>query len=570
MNGVGASPGIAVGRVYLDWKEQVEIDREFVDDVEAELERLDLAIETVAGEMSALCQTFPEGGEEAGVAPGTMLRDGEFIGQIKGWIITENVNAPWAVKVTADKFVQVFENMDNDDLKARADDVKDVASRLCRLLLHVSGPLLISRANEPIVLVCRQLDKGHQTMLQRGVFAGVVCQKDTYYSHGVISARNCHVPTVISVDEIADLAETGDPVILDGTTGEVILNPSEDDRAAFAQRAARREEFERQLSKLKGHPARSRDGTLCTVHGNVADLADVDTLADLGGGGIGLYRTEYLYLSKNRLPTCGEQYGDYRRALLAMTGCPVIFRTLDIGGDRIPDYLAVPKETNPALGHRAIRYSLSRSDIFREQLRALLRASGDGDLGIMLPLVTSVEEVRAARAVLEDLKNELRREDEQFNPEVSLGVMVETPAAALTADVLARESDFLSIGSNDLVQYTLAADRANGSLGNLYSPFAPAVLRLIKMVIDAGDAAGTPVHLCGEMAGVPTLIPVLFGMGLRHFSVNPTSLLRTNWVITQLEDRQAEEWARQVLGMGSETDVRRFCEETFGQFCRTE
>lgn len=573
MKGIGTSAGIAIGRVYIDWKEQLEIDKEYIEDVDMELDRLTLALDTAGQEIAEICAGIDCSMENrpGAMKRGDMLNDPEFIGQIKGRIITENVNAEWAVKTTADKFAQVFERLDNPDLKARADDVKDIAVRVCRLLLHVEGSDRFSRVKgEKVIIVCRSLTQEDLSLLQHEDVVGVVCEVETPYSHGVIWARNRHIPAVIGLPEITEMVDHGDLMIVDGERGDVILNPSEDQLQEYEGRRSRREAFQKQLEQYIGQPCRTLDDDLITLHGNASSPIDAAQVVALGGSGIGLYRTEYLYLSSDHAPTEGEQYGDYRRTVIAMKGGAVIFRTLDIGGDKIPEYLNMPSEVNPALGHRAIRFSLSRVDLFRSQLRAILRASAHGDAGIMLPLVTTLEELRDARVILEDVKEELRREELDFNPGIPMGIMVETPAAALTAELLAREADFLSIGTNDLVQYALAVDRSNETLARLYSPYAPAVLRLIRQVIDAGRSERKPVHLCGEMAGEPLLVPLLYGLGLRHFSVNPAMLLRTHWILSSLRKDDMEAAASEATKLGTALEVKDFCQRRFGSYARSE
>lgn len=576
MKGLGVSPGIAIGRIYVDWKEQVEIEKDYVDDVENELERLNLALEAVADELTQIYGPYQSAGNGSDPAAhgiyqshGAMLKDSEFIGQIKGEIITENVSAPWAVKTVADKFAQVFEGMDNDALKAKADDVKDIAARVCRLLLHVEGgaaPLHGSGAG--VILVCRNLNTVDITLLQKERIIGIIAEEGTTNSHAIIMARNTNKPAVVGIQHVTDDVSHGDLAIVDGTAGEVILNPNEDDLQRFRTRQQDAKRFEETLRNFIGHPVRSADGKNFILQGNAASPNDVKSILDQDGRGIGLFRTEYLYMGRDRLPTEGEQYWDYKRTVIAMKGCPVVFRTLDIGGDKIPEYLNLPHNENPALGHRAIRYSLSRVDIFRVQLRALMRASAHGEVAIMLPLVSTVAELANARVVLDDVKADLRKEGVPYNPNVPIGVMVETPSAAIISDLLAQKADFMSIGSNDLIQYTMAVDRSDPSLAQLYSPFHPAVLRLIRLVIKNANAAHCPVSLCGEMAGDPLMIPVLVGLGLRTFSVNPSTLLRTHWIITSLNQSEMEQTVEQIMALSTVVDVADFCHERFDKFNR--
>ncbi|MDY3869231.1 MAG: phosphoenolpyruvate--protein phosphotransferase [Pyramidobacter sp.] len=571
MKGLGVSPGIVMGQVYVDWKEQIEVEKDFVDDVDNEIERLNLAVATAGEEINQLYQTpavldKDEAGPDLYRVHGIMLKDPEFIGQIKDKIITESVNAEWAVKKTAEKFVQVFENLGSEDLKARADDVKDVSARVCRLLLHIEGNDLFKDEREGLILVCRSLGTAEMTLIQKHNIAGIVCEEGTIGSHAVIMARNQNKPAVVGIQGIASDVYHGDFIIVDGNKGDVIVNPDEETIVQYEKLQQEERRFAEELKNYIGRPVRTEDGETLKVFGNAASDSDIESIMEVDGRGVGLYRTEYIYLNLDRLPTEGEQFWEYKKTVLAMKGRPVVFRTLDIGGDKIPSYLEMPEEQNPALGHRAIRYSLSRADIFRVQIKAMLRASAYGNVSILLPLITAVEEVRAAKALIEDVKEELRKEDIAFNPAAPVGIVVETPSAALISDLLAQECDFLSIGSNDLIQYTLAVDRLAPALADLYSPFAPAVLRLVRHVITCGRAAGKPVSLCGEMAGEPLLSPLLLGMGLKIFSVNPSEILRTQWILSSLTMSEMEQCAQEVLSLSTEQEIRRYCTERFSQF----
>lgn len=573
MKGLGVSPGIVMGQVYVDWKEQLEIEKDYVDDVEGEVERLNLAVATASEEIRQLY-----GGENAAVVDedeagpdlyrvhGVMLRDPEFLGEIRDMIIAQNVNAEWAVKTVAEKFAQVFENMDNDCLKARADDVKDVSARVCRLLLHIEGGDLLKDEREGLILVCKSMSTAEISMIQKNNIVGLVCEEGTIGSHATIMARNQHKPAVVGLSGIADDVYHGDFVIVDGSNGDVFINPDEKTIQEYHARQERERQFQQGLRSFAGRPARSADGVLLKVYGNAATDADIKSIVEVDGHGVGLYRTEYIYLTRAHLPAEGEQFWEYKKALLAMKGRPVVFRTLDIGGDKIPSYLNMPEEKNPALGHRAIRYSLSRVDIFRIQIKAILRASAYGDVSILLPLISAIDEVRSAKAVIDDVKEELRKEGTAFNPRTKVGVVVETPSAAVLSDLIAHECDFLSIGSNDLIQYTMAVDRLAATLSYLYSPFSPSVLRLVQTTIKNGTAAGKPVSLCGEMAGDPLLSPILLGMGLRSFSVNPSEMLRTQWILSLLKTEEMRVCADEVLNLGTAGEVHRYCRERFSRF----
>ena len=574
MKGLGVSPGIAMGQVYVDWKEQIEIEKDYVDDPEGEVERFNLAAATAADEMRRMYAKENAIIDEDQAGPdlyrvhGETLDDPEFTDEIRNLILSQSVNAEWAVKTVAEKFAQVFERMDDDSLKARADDVKDVSTRVCRLLMHIEGGESPKAQKEGLILVCKTIGAAEIALLQKDNIVGVVCEEGSIGSHSVIIARNRHKPAVAGITGIANDLYHGDFIIVDGNSGEVLINPDEDTVAKYRELQKREQSFEKRLRAFMGRPVRSADDVPLKVYGNAASDSDVKAITEINGGGVGLYRTEYIYLTRDHLPSEGEQFWEYKKTIMAMKGRPVVFRTLDIGGDKIPQYLNMPEEQNPALGHRAIRYSLSRVDIFRSQIKAMLRASAYGSVSILLPMIATIGELRTAQAIIADVKSELQKEQVAFNPDAQVGVMVETPSAAVISDLIARECDFLSIGSNDLIQYTMAVDRLAPALSYLYSPFYPSVLRLVQTVIKNGEAAGKPVSLCGEMAGDPLLSPILFGMGLRIFSMNPSEMLRTQWLLSTLHEDEMRECAAEALSLTTEKEVRRYCEQRFAKFAR--
>ena len=572
MKGLGVSPGIAMGQVYVDWKEQIEIEKDYVDDPEGEIERFNLAVATAADEIKQLYAAEKKIVDEDEAGPdlyrlhGEMLSDPEFLDDIRNMILDQSVNAEWAVKTVAEKFAQVFDGMDDDSLKARADDVKDVSARVCRLLLHIEGGEMEKAQKEGLILVCKSIGTAEISLIQKDNIIGLVCEEGTIGSHSIIVARNRQKPAVVGISGIANDVYHGDFIIVDGNSGEVLINPDEKTIEEYRSLQEQARGFEEQLLSFKGKPVRSADGIPLKVFGNAASDSDVKAIVEIDGHGVGLYRTEYIYLTRDHLPSEGEQLWEYKKTILAMKGRPVVFRTLDIGGDKIPQYLNMPDEHNPALGHRAIRYSLSRVDIFRSQIKAMLRASAYGDVSILLPMISAVGEVRLAKNIISDVKEELRKEQIAFNPHMQVGVMIETPSAAVISDLIAHECDFLSIGSNDLIQYTMAVDRLAPALSYLYSPFFPSVLRLVQTVIKNGASAGKPVSLCGEMAGEPLLSPILFGMGLRTFSMNPSEMLRTQWLLSQLRSADMRSCADEVLNFATEKEVRDYCEEHFAKF----
>lgn len=534
-----------------------------------ELDRLNAAVDVAGQEIQDLYKDVAcrLGRDEVEMfaCHGMMISDPEFIGQIKGRIITESVNAEWAVRSVADKFIHVFEDMDDDYLKSKADDVKDVSARICRLLLHIEGGDMTALREKSIV-IARNFTSSEIVQIDRDKVLGFISEEGTLASHSIIMARNWGVPAVIDVPNILDVVETGDLMIIDGTEGVIILNPEEEVLEEYRAKQACFTAFDKKLAEMKMKQTVTKDGIPLKIYANGDNLRDLHSAFEKGVRGIGLFRTERLYMDRDRLPTESEQVGVYKKAVLDAGGKTVIFRTLDIGCDKVPGYLNIPDEDNPALGYRAIRLSLSRADIFRIQIRALLRASAFGKAKIMFPMISGVEELRLAKGLVEDVKSDLKKEGIPFNPNMEIGVMIEVPSAAIISDLIAREVDFMSIGTNDLIQYTLAVDRMNRNLSHLFSPFHPGVLRLVRTVIENGKKEGVKVSLCGEMAGDPLLIPLLVGMGLERFSMNVDSILRARWIISQVDRTEMKSDVEQILSLSSVSEIRRFCEENFGRF----
>ncbi|MFA7364642.1 MAG: phosphoenolpyruvate--protein phosphotransferase [Aminobacteriaceae bacterium] len=562
MKGIGASPGIAVGRVVIHWKEQIDILREFVEEPEREIGRFRTAME-FAGEQiretySRVLETVGPGEAAIFKSHGLMLRDPDFVGQIERMILDESINAEWAVKTVADNLIQIFESMGNDYMKARSDDVKDISDRVLKLLLQVGG-VDLSNLGEKSVVVAREITPSDISQLDRDNTLGIISETGGKSSHSAILARTLEIPAVMGVRDILDYVENGDLIIVDGETGLVFINPDEETVARYEDLLAKYECFKKSLSDIRGMSTVTLDGVEIELAANVASPKDLDDVFKNDGEAIGLYRTEFLYLDSSLLPPEDLQFEDYKNVVEAMEGRPVIIRTLDIGGDKKLDYLAIPEEENPFLGYRAIRLCLDRQEIFKVQLRAILRASAFGCVRILFPMISSLEELREAKKILEETKEELRTEGIPFDESVQSGIMVEVPSAAILSDYFAKEVDFFSIGTNDLIQYTVAVDRGNEKLSHLYSQYHPAVLRLIKTVIDNGREAGIWVGMCGESAGDPKLIPVLLGMGLKEFSMTASSILQARWIIRNLRKSDLEQAAEKVLSLPTAEDVEHYC-----------
>ncbi|MDI9389364.1 MAG: phosphoenolpyruvate--protein phosphotransferase [Synergistota bacterium] len=563
MKGIGVSPGIAIGRAVIHWKEKVDIIKEYVDDPERELRRFRTALE-FAGEQiresySRVLQNV--GPNEAAIfeAHGLMLQDPDFTGRVEGLIMDESANAEWAVKQVADSLIQVFEDMDDEYMKARSDDVRDISERVIKLLLQVGGAGM-TRLSERGILVSRDFTASDMSQIDRDMTLGVASESGGRTSHASIIARTMRIPSVMGVHGLLDRVDSGDMMILDGESGEIVVNPDEETLSRYREKQERYQCFLERLSEVRGMDSVTLDGARVELGANVGSSRDLDEVLKNDAEAIGLYRTEFLYLESSMLPTEDEQFEAYRSVVAGMGGRPVVIRTLDIGGDKKLDYLSIPEEENPFLGYRAIRLCLDRQDIFKVQLRAILRSSAFGKVRILFPMISSLEELRAAKGLLEEAKEELRAESVEFDEGVTSGIMVEVPSAAILSDQFAGECDFFSIGTNDLIQYTVAVDRGNDKLSPLYSPCHPAVLRLVKTVIENGRRAGIPVAMCGEAAGDPRLIPVLLGMGLTEFSMSPSSILQARWMVRNLRKSDLEKAAEYVVTLGTTAEAEAFCE----------
>ena len=562
MKGYGVSPGIAIGRAVIHWKEQIDILQEYVEDPERELVRFRTALE-FAGEQIAethdrVLQNMSPGESSVFKSYGAMSKDPDFVGRIERIILDRGVNAEWAVKCVADSLIQIFESMNNDYMKARSDDVKDISDRVIKLLLQVGG-FDLSSLSAPSIIIARELSPSDISQMDREFTIGMASEMGGRTSHTAILARTLEIPTVMNVKGLMDAVENDDLIIIDGEAGTVLINPDEETVADYEERLKQYDRFRESLSEIVGLKTVTLDGVHIDLEANVASPKDLDDVFSNDGEGIGLYRTEFLYFDSTLLPPEEVQFEQYRHVVEAMLDRPVVIRTMDIGGDKKLDYLSIPEEQNPFLGYRAIRLCLDRQEIFKVQLRAILRASIYGHVRILFPMISSLEELREAKALLEETKEELSSQKIPFDRGIQSGIMVEVPSAAILSDHFARETDFFSIGTNDLIQYVTAVDRGNEKLAHLYSQYHPAVLRLIKTVIDNGRKAGIPVGMCGESAGDLKLIPILLGMGLTEFSMNPSSILQARWIIRSLRKSDLEAAAEKALSLGTADEVEEYC-----------
>lgn len=558
LRGIAASDGIGLGRAVCVREENLDYSDVAYSGKESEKARLQAAIEEFEQRTSAMAEHIRQqvGDKESEILTGqiAMLADPFMRSQMQD-AIDGGACAEAAVDNVCTMYADMFAAVEDEMMRQRATDVKDIRSRLLGILL---GAASVDLSNLPAgtVLVTRELTPSMTVGLQKENVAAIITATGGKTSHSAILARALQVPAVLSVTKVLEVVQDGDGLIVDGGEGIAILNPDERTRSEYL---TRQKDYQARIASLKVYqdrPTVDADGKRYQLFANIGSAAEAEVAAQSGAEGIGLFRTEFLFMDRTSLPDEMVQYEAYRAVSQTMAGKEVIIRTLDVGGDKAIEYLGMEKEENPFLGHRAIRYCLDRPDLYKVQLRALLRAGAEEhNIKIMLPLVTSVDEVRAARELLEQCKQELSEAGLPYDKDIALGVMIETPAAALTADLLARESDFFSIGTNDLTQYTMAVDRGNAQVASLYTPFQPAVLRSIRSVITAAKEAGIPVGMCGEAAADPGLIPLLMAWGLDEFSVSTSSVLATRASIHRWREDEVKRIAQEALGLSTASGV---------------
>ena len=551
LKGIAASDGIAAAKAYMLVQPDLSFSETSIDDPEAEIKRLDDAVEASKSELELIKQKATEnlGEEEAQVfeAHLTILADPELLGQIKDKIKNDKVNAEVALKSVTDMFIEMFEAMtDNAYMQERAGDIRDVTKRIMSHLLGVTlpNPALIQ---EEVVIVAHDLTPSDTAQLDRNYVKGFITDIGGRTSHSAIMSRTLEIPAVVgSGSATADIQE-GEMVIIDGINGDALVDPTDAELADYKQKAAEFAAQKEEWARLKDAKSVSADGKEVLLGANIGTPDDVLGANDNGAEAVGLFRSEFLYMNSNELPTEDEQYEAYKAALEGMSGKQVVVRTMDIGGDKELPYLPLPEEQNPFLGYRAIRICLNRQDIFRTQLRALLRASKYGRLAIMFPMIATVQEFKDAKAIFEEEKANLVSSGVEVSDDIQVGMMMEIPAAAMIADKLAKYADFFSIGTNDLIQYSMAADRGNERVSYLYQPYNPSILRLIKNIIDASHKEGKWTGMCGEMAGDQIAVPLLLGLGLDEFSMSATSILKTRSLIKKLDSKEMKELADKAV-----------------------
>lgn len=555
LKGVNASEGIGIGKVMLIEEVSLDYEKKQITDTQAEIDRyrkgFDAYCEKTEKQAENIKNTIGE--KEADIILGhlLMIKDPAMSSSIEG-NISSGCCAEDAVAQVCDMFIGVFSMADDELTKQRASDVEDIKNGLITMLLG-KEEVDIASAPSGTVLVAKDLTPSMTSCIVKENIVGIVTEVGGKTSHSAILARAMEIPAVLSVPNVMETFENGQEIIVDGSHGEVIENPSDGEIAIYREKTIEYKKEKKELKKFIGKETVTADGVKVELCCNIGKPDDADAVLSKDGEGVGLFRTEFLYMDSSSIPTEEEQFEAYKKTVLKLGDKPLIIRTLDVGGDKDIPYLGLSKEDNPFMGFRAVRYCLHREDVYKPQLRALLRASAFGNIKIMIPLVTCIDEVREVKAMIENIKAELDSENIAYNKDIQVGVMVETPAASLIADLLAEEADFFSIGTNDLTGYTMAVDRGNADVAYLYSAFQPAVLRSIKKIIE--DGKDIMVGMCGEAAADPLLIPLLLAFGLDEFSVSATSVLKTRKIISQWTIDEAKEVAEKALTLKTESEV---------------
>ncbi len=559
--GIGVSPGVVRGRiVVLDHEQNEEPPRRHIPESEhpAELDRLQSALANTRREISDIQNQVENnlGSSESAIfdAHLLVLEDSTLIHEVKRYTQTENVNIDYAFHTVAEKYAQALGSVEDEYLRERAADIRDVTNRVLSHLCEYNLQDL-SHLTEPYILIGHDLTPSQTASLDRELAQGFATDVGGKTSHTAIMAGSLGIPAVVGLKDATESLDTNDYVLLDGFNGVLVVNPSDQTLFEYGQLEKEQEDLQVKLAEIKDAPAITLDGREITLSANVEQISDTAAVLDCGAQGIGLFRTEYLFLDRQALPDEEEQYVSYHRVAKALAPEPVIFRTLDIGADKISHAIGETDEANPFLGWRAIRFCLARKDIFRTQLRALLRASSAGNVKLMYPMISGVEELDEANELLEECKRELREENISYDKDLEVGIMIEIPSAVLTANALGARAKFFSIGTNDLIQYTLAVDRLNEKVADLYDPTHPALLSLLQMTIDAGKRHDIWTGVCGEMAGDVAAVPLLVGMGVDELSVAPTMLPQIKYLIRKLKYTETQKLAQQALECESSVDV---------------
>lgn len=565
LKGIGASVGIGIGNAVAIKDVELNIKKRTIDNCETELELFNKALEHTKQKSKSMAETLRKrvGNKEAEILDGHVLlmSDPMLIAEVETGIRTQMLNSEYVLEDVCERFAAIFESMDNELMQQRATDMRDIKTRLQKAVLGLED-VDLSELEADSILIAKDLTPSMTAGLDPEKVAGIITQFGGTTSHSAILARALEIPAILSVAEILDKVSDKDLICMNGESGELYINPSQEIIEDFKKKQIEQIEFKKVLETYKGKESVSKDGRKVEIAANIGKPGDIKKVLEYDADGIGLFRTEFLFMDRDSIPSEEEQFEAYKKVAVAMGDKPVIIRTLDIGGDKEIPYMNISKDENPFLGYRAIRLCLDRKDdIYRPQLRALLRASAFGNIEIMLPLITSIEEVYEAKKLIEEEKKNLDNQGIKYNNSIKIGVMIETAAATLIADILAKEVDFFSIGTNDLIQYTMSVDRGNDKVSYLYSVYNPAVLRAIKHVISEAKKAGIQVGMCGEAAANPRLIPLLLYWGLDEFSMSASYVLKSRKLVTDTDIQSLKDMEEAVMALESESKVRAFLEE---------
>ncbi|WP_409341130.1 phosphoenolpyruvate--protein phosphotransferase [Paenibacillus sp. MBLB4367] len=566
VKGIGASSGVAIGKAFVlpAWEWELPEKMIEVADLAFEFEKLYDSVRTSRTELESIKQDISDiiGPEESHIfdAHLAILEDPIFLNEVQEIMQRQYKAAEVAVKETIDKFVGMFELLDDEYMKERAADIRDVGNRLLKHLLG-NYQQLVPPVETPFILVAKEITPSQMAHVEPGQVLGIVTLLGGTTSHSAIMARAMGIPFVLGLEgKLGTPIQTGDTLIIDGDDGTVFVNPAEADIVRYNLRKEKLHERKESLRQIAGLPPATKDGKRIELKANISSLKELDVALKNGASGVGLLRTEFLYIDRSTLPKEEEQFEVYREAAEKLAGKPLVIRSLDIGGDKDVNFLPLPEEENPALGYRAIRISLDRRDLFKTQLKAILRASHYGNVKLMYPMISSIEEVHKANEVLALAKRELTLSGQPFNDNIEVGIMIEVPAAAAIADLLAEEVDFFSIGTNDLVQYVLAVDRMNESIAHLYDPYHPAVLRLLRQTAEAAINRGIPVSVCGELAGDPLALPIWLGLGIEELSMSVQTLLPLKECLLASSASDGRAAVQHALACKTSEDIRALLE----------
>lgn len=557
--GKSASYGIGIAKALVLENTAIKLETGKTSDIKNEIARFDSALNEAIGELNLLYQktlsTLGEDKAQIFEAHTMILQDPELIDSIHNEITSNSSMASAAVDTVARTFIEMFEGMDNEYMRERALDIKDVSLRIIRKILKIDA-VNLTDLKEEVILVANDITPSQMASIDLKRTIGIVTETGGKTSHTAIMARTMELPAVVGLKDASKSIRSGDMLIIDGEAGEVYVAPDQDTLNIYLERRNRIARLKLEMQSYRDLSATTVDGRKIHLEANIASPLDIDSVIRNGAEGVGLFRTEFIYMDREKAPNEEEQFNIYKKVLEGLSGKPVVIRTLDVGGDKHLAYLKIPKEENPFLGFRAIRYCLQDIPLFKTQLRALLRSSVFGNLSIMFPMISGLEEIEAAKALLDECRSELTKEGLKFAPDIKVGIMIEIPSAAIMSDLLAEHVDFFSIGTNDLIQYVCAVDRMNENIHSLYDPFHPGVLRLIQQVIKAGEARGIEVAMCGEMAANEALTEILMGMGLTHFSMAPGSILKTKKIVREMDFKKSQKLAAKVMTLPSGKAIR--------------